>query len=131
MRKIIVFFVILVLTACSYLGEGNASFDDELQRWIGRPEYQLYQVWGRPDRIYSMAPQTKVLTYIRTSSHGTHNPYSNEIYYGGVGEEHWWNDLFGPPEQKQRSVYYCKISFIVQSGYISNYQFNGDDCVAS
>ncbi len=124
----LVFLVLCLLTACVSAG-GNTSFENEMQRWVGRSEGQLYQAWGMPANVYNITPQEKVLTYVRRSLRGTQNPYSDAVYYGGTGEESWWDRLFGPPESNQARVYYCKISFVVQRGVVVSYNFNGDNCV--
>ena len=60
--------ICLVSAACStFSGGGEQSFTGEMQRWLGRPEGQLYQVWGAPANVYNVTPQEKVLTYVRTS----------------------------------------------------------------
>ena len=124
--------ICLVSAACSTFSDGGEqSFTGEMQRWLGRPEGQLYQVWGAPANVYNVTPQEKVLTYVRTSSRGRRNPYGNEIYYDGTGEAHWWDEIFGPPAQNQPQQYYCKISFVVRRGIIVNYNFNGDNCVVN
>ena len=130
MKKLVFGFVMLVLlTACQLFGGSENSYSNYLQKWMGKSEYQLYQSWGRPANVFYVSPYEKILTYITTNSSGSNSPYGNEVYYEGMGEEHWWDSIFGPPEAKQPQIYYCKTSFTVQNGIIVNLSFNGDDCV--
>ncbi len=131
MKKILALCGLLVLMACG--GGKSASYANELQAWVGRSEYQLYRSWGQPANVFYVAPNQKVVTYITTSTQGTENPYSHQLYYGGMGEDDsWWDKLFGPPEDNDQSkIYYCKTSFVIQNAMVVNFNFNGDDCVSN
>ena len=107
MKKIFVLSFWCLLAACA-LG-GSATYSEQLQQWVGRPEYQLYQEWGAPIQSFYVTPYEKVVTYVRTSGYGSNNPYSNQLYYQGMDpEDGWWDKMFGPPAEKQSRNYYCK-----------------------
>lgn len=130
MKKIFVLSFWCLLAACA-LG-GSATYSEQLQQWVGRPEYQLYQEWGAPIQSFYVTPYEKVVTYVRTSGYGSNNPYSNQLYYQGMDpEDGWWDKMFGPPAEKQSRNYYCKTSFTIRNNVIVNFNFNGDDCTAN
>lgn len=129
MKKYLVLFgIIVLLNACTFWN-GNNSYSSYLEQWVGKSEYQLYQAWGQPAHVFYVSPYEKIVTYITTNSSGSNSPYGNQVYYGGMGEEHWWDSIFGPPPAQQPDIYYCKTSFTIQNGFIINLSFNGDDCV--
>lgn len=130
MRKILIVLVILGTAACSGINN-SAGYSAELQSWIGRSEYQLYNSWGQPANVFYVTPYEKVVTYITTSASGSNTPYNQQLYYQGMGDDNsWWDDLFGPPGTgRQPKIYYCKTSFTIQNAIIVNFNFNGDDCV--
>lgn len=128
MKNILVVPFFCLLAACSMF-KGGDSYSEQLQQWLGRPEYQLYQVWGYPAQSFYVTPYEKVAVYVRTSASGHSNPYDNQLYYQGMdGEDSWWDKLFGPPAEQQPRNYYCKTTFTIKNGMIANFGFNGDDC---
>ena len=130
MKKSFVFAMLFLLTACSVFGT-RESYSDQLQSWIGRSEYQLYQSWGYPQQSFYVTPYEKIVTYIRTTTGNNANPYSNQLYYQGMEPDSgWWDKLFGPPAPKQADFYYCKTMFTVRNNMIVNFSFNGDGCTA-
>ncbi len=131
MKNVFSIIIVLLLAACS--GNGRGSYANELQSWVGRSEYQLYRSWGQPANVFYVAPNQKVVTYVTSSTQEDNNPYSHQLYYGGMGEDNsWWDKLFGPPGAgEQPKIYYCKTSFVIQNSVIVNFNFNGDDCVTN
>ena len=129
MKKIYLFLIVCVLGGCSIFGQ-TRSYSAELQQWVGKNEYQLYNVWGAPTHIYYITPDKKMIVYVSDTSQGVNNPYVNQLYYQGMNPDNeWWDKIFGVPEKRQPDVYYCKTSFVVQNGIVVNYNFNGDNCV--
>ena len=105
------------------------SYGDTLQPWIGQSEERLQQSWGIPHNVFYVTPNEKVVTYLQFSSHprnGETDPYRNEVYYPAIATPD-----FGFPSQPAYTSYYCKTSFTIINGIVSNYSFNGDDCVVS
>lgn len=58
MRKILIVLVILGTAACSGINN-SAGYSAELQSWIGRSEYQLYNSWGQPANVFYVTPYEK------------------------------------------------------------------------
>ena len=126
--KYAIWGIVLMMTGCQLYGAEN-NYSTQLQKWVGRPENALYQSWGLPDKIVPVTPAEKLVVYVTTTSQGVENPYSEQLYYQGMGDDDWWNDLYGPPVFNQPQVYYCKTSFVIKDGVVVNFNFNGDNCV--
>lgn len=123
---IIVFCLVVGCTSANL----QSSYAYDLEKWIGYPENELFNAWGMPDRMFYVTANEKVVTYLSTTSKSVNMPYGQQIYYSGIdGGSKWWNSLFGPPLPKQPDIYYCKISFIIRNGVVSNFNFNGDNCI--
>lgn len=129
MKRILMLGIFLILLGGCRIFGGGDSYATSLEQWIGRSEYQLYNKWGQLANVFYVSPYEKIVTYITSNSRGSNSPYDNEVYYGGMGEEHWWDNLFGPPAAQQPQIYYCKTSFTIKNGTVVNLSFNGDDCV--
>ena len=128
LNRFVLALFLLFVVACSSVS--SSAYENELQSWIGKSEYRLYQVWGAPADVVYVTPNKKVITYVKTSTKGSNAPYENQLYYQGMGNnDSLWDKLFAPPAQKQTNWYYCNTSFIIQNGVIINYNFNGDNCV--
>ncbi|MBE6467036.1 MAG: hypothetical protein E7004_00365 [Alphaproteobacteria bacterium] len=128
MRNFIGVLSVCSLTACGSLSN-SPSYSTDLQKWIGRSEAQLYSSWGTPEDEFYVTPDKKVVVYIQTYANGNPYHYSDELYYQGMGEDRGlWDDMFGPPAEKQANDYYCKTSFVIQDSMIVDYNFNGDYC---
>ena len=128
MRNFIKLLSVCSVAACSGLS-GYSSYSNDLQKWVGRSEYQLYNSWGQPENEFYVTPDKKVVTYVQVFAEGSPNHYENELYYQGMGDGgNIVSDLFGPPAEQQADDYYCKISFVIQDSMIVDYNFNGDYC---
>ncbi len=121
MRKFWV--LILFLTACH---TGSQNYADTLQPWLGQSEERLFQSWGLPQNVFYITPSQKVLTYVQYSANSAdgNNPYSAEIYYPAIDNTEW-----GVPTAPQNGPYYCKTLFTITGNTITDYSFNGDNCV--
>lgn len=128
MHKLIGVLSVCSLAACSSISEGS-SYSTDLQKWVGRSEFQLYNAWGYPENEFYVAPDKKVVVYVQTYANGSPNHYSGDLYYQGMGNNDGvFGDLFGPPREKQINDYYCKTSFVIQNSMVVDYNFNGDYC---
>jgi hypothetical protein len=128
MRKFITFLSVCSAAACSSWTD-SSSYSNDLQKWVGRSEYQLYNAWGTPEDEFYVTPDKKVVVYVQTFAKGNPNHYSNELYYQGMGEDTGLiSDFFGPPAEEQSDNYYCKTSFVIQDSMIVDYNFNGYYC---
>lgn len=105
------------------------TYGETLQPWIGQSEERLQQAWGIPANIFYVTPNKKIVTYIKFASkpmNGETEPYAGEVYYPAIATPD-----FGFPDQPQSSNYYCKTTFTIENGVVTNYGFNGDDCVVT
>ena len=128
MQKFITLLSVCSLAACGSLSNGQ-SYSSDLQKWVGRSEYQLYNAWGEPENEFFVTPDKKVVVYVQTYASGQPDYYGDELYYQGMGEDRGIiGDLFGPPKEKQIDDYYCKTSFVIQNSMVVDYNFNGDYC---
>ena len=126
MKKLAFYAFLTILPgACT---TDNMTYGDTLQPWIGQSEERLQQSWGLPRSEFYVTPDTKVVTYLEFSSRpidGNTKPYAGyEVHYPAIATPD-----FGFPNQPQYSDYYCKTNFTITNGIVSNYSFNGDDCV--
>ena len=122
--------VFCLITACA-MDNIQTSYNDDLDKFIGYPENELYDILGIPDRMFYVTNNEKVVTYLSFKKKTLNKPYKRQIDYSGINEDnHWWNRLFGPPQPKQPNLYYCKTSFVIKNGSVNSYSFNGDYCVA-
>ena len=117
--RIIVMLMLLIVGACAV---SNNAYDEKLQKWIGQPEYELYERWGMPDDVFYISNNRKIITFTRISKQHRNNAYSEEINYQAINSGYQSNNQSYPD--------YCRTSFTVTNGYISDYTFSGDYCVA-
>lgn len=106
---------------------GGLTYGDTLRPWIGQPEGLLQQSWGIPHDVFYVTPNEKVVTYLEFSTkplNGDSEPYRNEVYYPAIATPD-----YGFPDYPLNTNYYCKTTFTIINGIVSNYSFNGDDCV--
>lgn len=117
---------LILLAACR---SSMPTYAETLQPWIGQSEEKLLQAWGAPHRVLYLTQQQKVWIFLEVSSKaidGRNNPYSDEVYYPAVAMPD-----FGFPSQPQYTVHYCKTLFTITNDIVTNFSFNGDDCVVN
>lgn len=115
---------VFCLSACATQPTA-ARYEDELSAWIGQSEDNLYAEWGYPNTTYSVGPDGFVATYIklyREPVDGDTEPYADDMTYSAMQVP-----SYGLPTPQ--GIYYCKTSFIIRNGIVTDYNFNGDDCV--
>lgn len=115
---------VFCLSACATQPTA-ARYEDELSAWIGQSEDNLYAEWGYPNTTYSAGPDGFVATYIklyREPVDGDTEPYAYDMTYSAMQVP-----SYGLPTPQ--GIYYCKTSFIIRNGIVTDYNFNGDDCV--
>lgn len=124
MKKILSAFLLLGLASC--VNQPTAArYEDALSAWIGQSEEALYSEWGYPNTTYSVGPDSFIATYIQSYNEpidGDTEPYAADMTYSAMRVP-----SYGLPTPQ--GVYYCKTSFIINNGIVSDYNFNGDDCV--
>lgn len=124
MSKIIL--ILLLLSGCGHYQSlwSNSAYSRSLQSYIGQSEINLYEKWGSPDDVLNISPGNKVVSYTDYYSSalgGQTQAYSNNFNYSAMNA--------GLMSQNTNN-YYCTTSFTIQDGIVTNYSFNGDDCVA-
>lgn len=114
------FLIILFLSACQ---NSDKTFSEKLNVWVGNPPQNLISSWGMPNNQTSVDENTQIYTYVLQSSSGSNTPYPEQFAYQAVES----NNLGENPDMTPD--YYCNISFVVNNGIISSYNFNGDNCL--
>jgi hypothetical protein len=102
-----------------------AQYQKDLSGWLGKPEEELYAVWGYPNTTYSVGEDAYIATYIRVSHEPIDDdkqPYADNLSYDAMEVP-----AYGLPTSQ--GIYYCKTSFVITEGEVTDYNFNGDDCV--
>ncbi|MDO4162543.1 MAG: hypothetical protein Q4D80_06055 [Pseudomonadota bacterium] len=115
---------VLGLAACATQPTA-ARYEDELSAWLGQSEEALYAEWGYPNATYSIGADGFIATYIQVYNEpvgADTEPYADEMSYSAMRVP-----SYGLPVAQ--GVYYCKTSFIIRNGIVTDYNFNGDDCV--
>ena len=122
MKRVFLLVMMIMVSSCQ---KAPQNYGFTLQPWLGQSQQRLQQAWGIPYNIFYITPNKKVWTYLEVSSHALSNdPYSNEVYYPAISMPD-----FGYPTQPQYDVHYCKTLFTITEGVVTDYSFNGDDCV--
>lgn len=124
MTKIIL--ILLMLSGCSgrHVLWDSSAYSRQLDGYVGQSEASLYSQWGSPDNVVSISPYNKVVSYTEYYSvplGGQTQPYTDDLNYTAM------NQGF---TAENTNNYYCTTSFTIQNGIVTNYSFNGDDCVA-
>lgn len=121
MKKCII--LLLCLTGCA--ARQPANYNDILEKWIGKTQVQLFQVWGEPEKVYALNSETYLAIYQKNSNRpffGLKHPYINELNYKAASGTRY--GLSSWP-----AVYYCQTQFTIQSGIVTDFAFSGDDCL--
>jgi hypothetical protein len=110
--------LLLFLGGCA---AGSGAYERGLQKWIGEPEQALYQQWGAPSNVFYITPDRKIITFTHISQKAVTDPYTGEVSYQAINSGY---------ETSTGYPYYCRTSFTVTDGFVTDYTFSGDDCVA-
>ncbi|HVY17641.1 MAG TPA: hypothetical protein VHB27_20650 [Rhodopila sp.] len=105
----------LALGACT---DELARRQAELNRWVGRPETELVQAMGAPNRSYETGG-LKILTY---EDHRV-DIIPGTSYYPGFGP--FWPDAGLPPQAINLT---CDTSFAVSGGIVRSFSLRGNAC---
>ena len=103
---------------------GSDAYSNDLEKYVGQSEASLYSQWGSPDNVISISPYNKVVSYTEYYSAPLGwqtKPYANSLNYAAMNQGFTAENAYN---------YYCTTSFTIQEGVVTNYSFNGDDCVA-
>lgn len=118
-------FCLMFLTSCSTTN--NANLNQKLNQWVGMSQESLYYSWGEPNNVSYPAPDMTIATYNQVYDGpigGVSEPYSENVVYSAISD-----DNYGLPPQND--TYYCNITFTIQDNQVTDYSYNGDDCVAT
>ena len=125
MKKLLYWMTgLLIITGCQNIGYSSAQYNKKLSQWMGKSAAELYADWGTPDQILPLDASTVQVSYYSSESQPIDNdfqPYESEIAYGAMEQSD-----FGLPTAPP--LFYCKTSFTISNGIITDYTFNGDDC---
>ena len=94
---------------------------------MGVSESVLVADWGMPDNVQTITPNEQIYTYMQidnTAINDDPEPYAGQIAYGEFG----MNPNL-PPNPNPANSYYCQTTFTINNGIVTNFSFNGDDCV--
>ncbi len=117
---------VLLLMGC--VSDQNA-YNTQLQNFVGMSQETLYENWGMPTNEFYVAPNEKIVTYVEIDENGPINGNSQPYQGYEVQYEAIQTPDYGFPSDENQN-YYCKTSFTITNGEITDYTFNGDDCVA-
>ena len=121
MSKILI--ILLLLNGCVW---NSRNYSTYVSKYVGMSETALYESWGYPNSQFEISPGVKEVTYVSnyTAPLGEEaDAYVGSIYYPAINQERLVNPDI--------DTYYCKTSFTITDGYVSDYTFSGDDCVAN
>ena len=116
MKKLLLVFI-LILAGCA----SQEKYTQMLSNYVGENEEELISRMGPPDSVYQLNEQTKYLTYKR--EHSYYNPPSATTHFWGNTA---YTDFHGGYEQKL----WCNTTFTLKKGFVYDYRFEGNNCVA-
>ena len=131
MKKVAFLLIVTFLVfACAMF----QSYDDTLQKWVGRSETSLLESWGTPTGQKVMANDEKILTYTKQESWYV----PTEYYYDMPG----WNEIdvvydpffddfsMSPYAQVVDTEVFgiCQTSFYIKNGIVTSYKWRGNGC---
>ena len=125
MHKIIYIVIgLLALSGCQNIGYSAAEYNKKLSGWVGKSASELYADWGTPYQILPLGDNTVEVSYYSSENQPIDNvfqPYESEMSYDAMAQP----DFGLPPPPP---LFYCKTSFTISNGTVTDYTFNGDDC---
>ncbi|MBR1648082.1 MAG: hypothetical protein IJ689_00610 [Alphaproteobacteria bacterium] len=115
-----IFLLLLLLSGCSMVHDRGIS--QRLNHWVGSSDSFLVENWGEPS-VTEVDSNTKLYTYVLYSKQGPNSPYPGQFAYNGDSETGW--------SPYPDSLYYCRITFVIQYQTVAAYNFNGDYCLSN
>lgn len=115
---------LLLLSGCHNVGYASSEYNQKLNGWLGKSSAELYADWGTPYQILPLGNNAVEVSYYSSESSPIDNnfaPYADEMSYDAMTQPN-----FGLPTPPP--LFYCKTSFTVVDGVVTDYTFNGDDC---
>lgn len=113
-----------IVGGCAAARYSSFAYEQKLGQWIGKSVNTLYTDWGDPQQIIPLNGSTIMATYYQSETQPIDGDF--EPYAGVISFEAMEQPQYGLPPAPP--LYYCKTSFIITNGIVTDYQFNGDDC---
>ena len=129
MKKILSFlFLALILTGCAT----RENYDQAVRSWIGAPKERLTSVstWSVPARIVKTGNNKEKLIYIYDQSGVTPvevHPAKKEVRWEGDRKIVTVTPAYTTGGEHYR--HYCKTTFFINNGYVSNVTGVGNYCI--
>jgi len=120
MKKFLLFGLIMC-SACTVPTE--VDYMRNVKAWVGHTPAELITQWGEPTQVISDQGKQYYIYMVNK------NVGLNEVTaYGGINEENAVYPLQNP--QVYNTNLFCQTTFVVQDEEITDWSFNGNDCVA-
>jgi ketosteroid isomerase-like protein len=113
----------LSLAACATA----EKYEAVLNSWIGHTESELVSKWGPPDSVYVAPDGTRHLTY-RSSRLVTVNGTPPRFTSTVIGDTVYTQQTGGTPGATYNMK--CTTVFAIRNGRITNWRYEGNDCVS-
>ncbi|MDO4184404.1 MAG: hypothetical protein Q4D11_04110 [Rhodospirillales bacterium] len=117
MKKFCWVFLLLLVAGCA----SQEKYAQMLSNYVGFDEEELISRMGPPDSVYELNKSTKYLTYKRAQNY--YNPPSATTHFWGNTA---YTDFHGGYEQRL----WCNTTFTMKSGRVTDYRFEGNNCLA-
>lgn len=120
------FLALLLLNSCARHVWTANDYAQYLSEYTGWTENDLFEAWGYPNSQFYFAPNAKEVSYTKEFDGPQNNQvpvYQEQVDYEAINQD----DVGQNPNE---GVYYCKTSFTIENGIVTNYTFSGDDCIA-
>lgn len=127
-QTVFLLIFVLLLFACA---TNNADYNNELKQWIGQPVKALETMWGKPTGQKMVLPNTRVLTYTKTSEYFVPTEYyydnlgwgADEIVYDPFFDEYTMTPYSQIVDSEIEKI--CQTSFVETNGIIQSYRWRG------
>lgn len=129
MKKFLILFYLVLVCACATTGKYNA----ELNRWIGKKEIALLEIWGKPSSVFNLGQREQIITYVHHNKEVV--PAENLQYTPDFNNA---ATLYAPFSYEEDFAIWppifvventCQTSFHIRNGIVQSWQWRGD-CVA-
>lgn len=122
MKRLSLIISMVLLSACAT----EAKYQRNLNTWLGSTELDLVRQWGAPQQAYE-AGGSKFLVY--SSSDSMYIPGQAPSYTTNV----YGNTAYTTPTggyAAQSIALSCVTTFEVANGLVTNWTYNGNNCVS-
>jgi hypothetical protein len=130
-KLLFTFIGVVALSGCSFFGT-TEGYKQVLNTWIGASEASLIGTWGIPTNSYTSG-NTKYLGYTDSqtiSVPGTEPSYHTDCGTTVSGNQIVCNTRATGGSSGSSRTYFCETTFEIVNGYVKNYSFKGNNCLA-